>query len=123
MGRCTQFVGINDKARKYLEEHCNKIKVKRSHEYHNPRTGHTEYENSVGEILDSEVGDRFEWDGMFDGEGGFLKVYYLKNGSKIYEKVQDVVWSSGPMIFTALCDENDVWVSETLWTDDEMDYC
>lgn len=50
-----------------------------------------------------------------------LKKYLLKDGSWIYEYVQDIVWSSGPMYFLALETEDLSVIKTSLWTKEEIE--
>lgn len=50
-----------------------------------------------------------------------LSIYSLPGGVDYYEIVQHTIWSSGPVIFTALKNFEDEWIESTLWTDKEMD--
>jgi len=111
MSRTDWFIGLNDNARKFLDENC--IKLKRVTYDENGKVLRED------EILKSEEGNKYCWHSMF-GTTHPLNVYFLKDGSKVYEKVQLDPWSSGPNIFTALVDENDNWIKETMWDEDEV---
>ncbi|MEK9180319.1 MAG: hypothetical protein AAB897_02815 [Patescibacteria group bacterium] len=38
-----------------------------------------------------------------------------------YEEVQAEPWSSGPVFFLALQDEDGNWVAETLWPEEDIE--
>jgi len=64
--------------------------------------------------------------GMF-GEALPLYTYYKGNEAAYVEDEQATIWSSGPMIFTALRKVNNKnktggfgWVVKSLWTDKEL---
>ena len=58
--------------------------------------------------------------GMFEDEYRLNK-YTLRDGRVYYEEVQADPWSSGPVFFLALKDEDGNWVPETLWAQEEID--
>lgn len=74
MSRSTQYIGLNHNALKWLRN-ANAIQI----------------DNIEHFTL-----------GMFEEEVP-LDTYILPDGSYVYEVVQYVPWSSGPMIFTCLC--------------------
>jgi hypothetical protein len=49
-----------------------------------------------------------------------LWCYVMEDGTAYYEAEQDCPWSSGPTHFYALRDDAGEWVSESLWTEDEI---
>ena len=49
-----------------------------------------------------------------------LKKYLLKDGNWVFEKIQEVIWSSGPMYFLALENDQGEWLPETFWTKEEL---
>jgi len=57
--------------------------------------------------------------GMFDTEFGLYR-YTLPNGKWYEEYVQAAPWSSGPLFYLALKDENGP-VKESLWSDEELE--
>ena len=57
--------------------------------------------------------------GMFDQEHGLTK-YTFPDGKVYQEAVQADPWSSGPVFFLALKDENGNWVPESLWSDEAI---
>lgn len=59
------------------------------------------------------------YQGMFGDEYPLL-VYQLPDGRRFEEYVQANPWSSGPMFFLALKDAAGNVVSESLWTDDQV---
>jgi len=105
--RMTQFIGLNKEAQEFLNKHAEKdifqtvkngVVVK---EWVEPR----------------KVKGKFSTEGMFDENiqlGGFV----LTDGRTIHEQEQHVEWSSGPMIFTQLVDDNNNPIVS--WPDEEM---
>lgn len=93
-------MGLHDTAKQFLEEHVQ----------HKPKetcpTCHQHLPNKDGSqvkrVYDDKTGREA---GMFD-DGPDLYEYTLRNGYKVQEVVQTVVWASGPMIFLALRDED-----------------
>jgi hypothetical protein len=112
--RMDQHMGLNEAGQKYLEKYGKILghKVVRE-EYTNGEVK----EVSRDPIYDQEVYE--EWVGSYDPTP--LKQYVAKDGSIFREAVQASPWSSGPMIFMALQDENEEWIEETLWDEKEID--
>jgi hypothetical protein len=101
--RCTQFIGLNERASKFLKKNATErpaIVCKK-----------------CGEVVSKEM-DRSVYDhafGMFD-EKIPLHSYKLKDGRTVKEYVQADPWSSGPCIFTALKDaKTKKAIKGTLW--------
>jgi hypothetical protein len=69
---------------------------------------------TVAKIVENDKSENYKFFGMFEQEYK-LNAYLLKDGKKIYEKLQASPWSSGPMFFLALVDENDEWIEATKW--------
>lgn len=68
-------------------------------------------------VLQEESGVHYS--GMFGDEYPLMK-YTFPDGKVYYERVQDAPWSSGPVFFLALQDEEGRWVSESLWPEAEI---
>jgi len=51
-----------------------------------------------------------------------LHEYKVIDGRVFYSYVQEEIWSSGPVIFLALMDENKNPIPESLWTEEEMEH-
>ena len=99
--RCTQVIGLSDKARNFLDKHA-------------------VYDERLNWTV-SEVYENAKHLGMFD-DGPMLLKYRLKvDGSYVYEYAQAVPWSSGPCIFLALKRENGEPIPETLWSDEDIE--
>ena len=49
-----------------------------------------------------------------------LHKYTFPDGRVYFERVQATKWSSGPVFFLALQDENRNWVPESLWTEEAI---
>lgn len=60
------------------------------------------------------------YNGMYNNEHD-LRLYTLPNGRRYMEFVQARPWSSGPVFFLALLDEYDNSVTESLWSQEEID--
>lgn len=60
------------------------------------------------------------YSGMFETEYPLSKYTFL-DGRVYQEWVQAAPWSSGPVFFLALCDEEGNVVPESLWADWELD--
>jgi hypothetical protein len=98
-----QVCGLQDRARSLLE--VNKMEL----------CSHCGQELPAS----NEIPGKYTWYGMFD-DLYELKGFRLKDGSPVYEQKQEVIWSSGPMLFTALEDENGQWIEDSLWSTEEM---
>jgi len=94
--RCTQIYGLPETARKFIVENVEHIP-----EHVCPNCGCVVTNKQNWEVYNSAK----DW-GMFN-DGPELLCYTLKNGRKVYEKVQAAPWSSGPCIFLQLVDGND----------------
>lgn len=92
--RETQIFGLNDIARKFLEENVKHVPCSPC-----PHCG-----KMTSTRMDKEEHEDARHVGMFD-DGPMLHMYMLKNNSTIREVVQSSSWSSGPCIF--LCLENE----------------
>lgn len=58
--------------------------------------------------------------GMFDDRYE-LTEYTLPDGRVYSEYVQAEPWSSGPVFFLALKDENGNWIPESMWSEEEIE--
>jgi hypothetical protein len=123
--RCTQFIGLTEKAKRWLQKHCRKI------EYVETTT--RDYLDKDGNVIKHEILPKVKRSildsedtpnvlkGMFDEDSHILKQYFMHNGSTVEEFLQAEPWSSGPMQFLALRfrDTKSV-IHASLWTDKEM---
>ena len=103
----TQFVGLSDKAKKYIEDNCKKDLIEI-------------FKNGV---LDKAYSMSVKWAGnkifgMFEEEMQLFN-YTLNNGSILKEVEQASPWVSGPVIFTCLEDESGKRIGK--WTNKEID--
>jgi len=57
--------------------------------------------------------------GMFGDEYPLYK-YTFPDGRVFFERVQAETWSSGPVFFLALQDEEGEWVKVSLWPEEEI---
>ena len=110
--RCTQIIGINEKADKFLEEN-----IKIDYQYcgcPDCKTKHVKAPVELDHIDKKEFG-------MFD-DGPILRKYQLVDDSWVYEFIQADPWSSGPCIFLALSrdPEGNDPINETLWDEEEI---
>jgi len=92
--RMTQFIGLSEKAREFLQNKCKLDTVQIF------RNGVLQKEWT--EPVREKWGTLF---GMFEEEIPVFK-YFLKDGSILKEVEQASPWSSGPVIFTCLEDED-----------------
>ena len=123
--RCTQFIGLNERARKLIdlgEELAYTIIGKRVF----PNGSSESYRKDVkAPIVISEIYNTTS--GMF-GEELPLYSHLLPRDKKdpsrpnfeLLEVVQESPWSSGPCIFLAL-QKGGKWVEESKWTDEEIE--
>lgn len=118
MSRSDQFIGLNERANKWLEENGIHLKVRITREVRAVDSNEfVHQETHEFEELQSEQYDTIS--GAWEEIAGNLLYYPLKDGRQAREYVQDVPWSSGPMYFLALkVDEEPV--PESLWTEKEM---
>lgn len=119
MSRSDQVIGLNSRAEKLIEgeqvlqyiEHVTRV----SPDGRKEELGPNEVYGSS--VLCEESGDTFT--GMFKNNYPLMK-YTFPDGRILFEKVQAEPWSSGPMFFLALKDEQGKWVKKSLWTEKEM---
>lgn len=108
--RSDQFVGLNNRATKYLSE--NAIKAK-----------HVIYVK--GEIISEKekihvIDGKYYISEMYDDDI-LLGSYILNDGSRVYEYEQYCGYSSGAVHFIALKREDGTPIEETLWTEEEIE--
>ena len=109
MGRSTQFIGLSKEARDFLNENVEKIGSSPC-----PHCG-----KNTTEVMNELDSNEFAV-GMFNEEIP-LNRWKLKNGCVVQETVQTEIWSSGPMIYTCLQNEQ---TKELFckWPDSEFDF-
>lgn len=112
MSRSDQIVGLNARAKAYLETNCAKDIAK-----------HYRNDELISEhiILSCELSDRYAISDMIGEEQLKWNKYLLKIGVWVYEYVQESPWASGPVHFLALKNEEGEVIKETLWTDEEIE--
>jgi len=119
--RCTQLIGLNERAQKLLDTGLIKYKMKGTRYYED---GRTEDFESGGEEPNTkcEVYEEDEKSVMFPecGERTCLHKHTLPNGTVYKEIVQCAPWASGPCIFLCLVDADGKVVKESLWTEEEI---
>lgn len=119
MSRSDQLMGLNEWASNFVGgelifvciEEVTRIYPDGRRETLSPRPA---YELSVKKEKSGEL-----YSGMFDDEYPLHK-YTFPDGQVYFEKVQAVPWSSGPVHFLALQDENGAWVHESFWAMEDM---
>ncbi|MFA5025409.1 MAG: hypothetical protein WC503_02810 [Candidatus Shapirobacteria bacterium] len=116
--RCDQFYGLNDWARSFLSSITKKC-VEHVYRY---------YEDGTEEILPTRELEicqiKSEYSGknvfgMYDNEYPLFK-YTFPDGRVYKEYEQIIIHSSGPMIFTALKNEDGFILPESLWDEEEI---
>jgi len=107
--RSTQYIGLNNMAREWLQEYTRLVKT----EIVCPHCGGT-IPNGVRQAK-SPSGNNIM--GMC-GEQIPLMKYTIQDGNEVYEVEDTVIWSSGPMIFTCL--EMD-GIKFFCWTESELE--
>ena len=105
--RMTQFVGLSDRAKKYIEDNCKEDLI----EVFKNGVLDKSYTMPVKEPGNVTYG-------MFEEEIQLFN-YTLKDGSILMEIEQASPWASGPVIFTCLKDEFDKKIGK--WTNIEID--
>jgi len=124
--RCTQFIGLNDRARKLVDlGQETEYTIRGTKTYADGRVEDFQ-ETQTRSIVQKE---RYsETYGMGEEEIPLYSYLFPPNKEdpsrpnfEILEEVQASPWSSGPCIFLALMRENGEWIQESLWTDEEMD--
>ncbi|OHB21464.1 MAG: hypothetical protein A2939_02930 [Parcubacteria group bacterium RIFCSPLOWO2_01_FULL_48_18] len=114
--RCDQFMGLNKWALNFVKgepvlvctEEVTRVYPDGRRETLEPRPVH---ESSIKK---EESGESYF--GMF-GDSYLLHEHTFPDGRVYFEKVQAEPWSSGPVFFLALQDENGDWVPESLWAE------
>lgn len=112
--RCDQVMGLNEWAQGFVRgepvlaytEEVTRVYPDGRRETLEPKPL---YQSSAGK---EESGESFA--GMF-GDCYPLHKYTLPFGVVYFEKVQEEVWSAGPVFFLALQDERGEWVPDSLW--------
>lgn len=108
MARTDQYVGLNERAKEFLDR---KTKKDVFHLYKN------------GEIADRWEEPQKKAYGTIEGVFGntfSLHYYFLHNGARVYEYIQAEPWDGGPMYYIALKDEEGNPIKESLWSEEEM---
>lgn len=122
--RSTQLIGLNERAEALLDAHGRSRKRLRHRIVGRKQLPDGTSEPYVRECWGPELEPEYtgrEVDGMFGERCWELRRWCLPDGRVLVEDVQDEIWSAGPCIFLALRDEaSGEWVSETLWSDEEM---
>ena len=111
--RMDQHMGFTDAGREFIDNHA---------EIAGTRITKEVYESGEERILSIEpiyvTKEYDEFRGAYDPFP--LREFTARDGSVFREAVQASPWSSGPMIFMALQNENGEWIEETLWDEEEI---
>ena len=122
--RCDQFVGLNEWAR-ILVAGCRKPHF--SGKYEEVEVVHPDGRSDVIEVPVLEPcvfrEENGFYEGMFEDKYPLYKYTFRcgqHSGKVFYERVQADPWSSGPVVFLALQDENGNWIKESLWDEEDI---
>ena len=118
--RCDQFMGLNEWASNFVKgepvfvctEEVTRVYPDGRRETLKPRPV---FEPSVKMEESGEL-----YSGMSEDEYPLHK-YTFPDGRVYFEKLQAAPWSSGPVHFLALQDENKNWVPESLWAEEAIE--
>jgi len=117
--RCDQYIGLNDRGHKLVAGESVQVATDYvTRHYHDGRVVELPPQ-PVKEYTVKKDERGVEFYGMFDDPYPLYE-YTMSDGRVLKEYLQDEIWSSGPMFFIALLDENDNIISESLWTEEEM---
>ena len=112
MSRSTQEMGLSSAAWKFLQEKSERIPIQICSTCNHQTGGEI-----ISEVYDKETGENA---GMFQ-DGSPLEKYKLKDGTWVYEVIQACPWSSGPVIFLTLVDEQKQRIPSLDWPQEEID--
>lgn len=116
--RCDQWEGLNPWAQKFVEgTRVLDYLLKQIKIYPDGRREVLPTRKIFVSTVKKQASER-----SFEGfDTWYLSDYIFPDGKIFREVVQTTPWSSGPMIYTALQDENNQWVKESLWSQKEID--
>ena len=109
MSRSTQIMGLSPRAHRFLDKHGVTMPLVTC-----KTCGHSTGGAAVCEVYDTESGVAA---GMFD-DGPELRKWELQSGEWAKEVVQEVPWSSGPVIFLTLELQDGTRIGD--WTEEEI---
>lgn len=117
--RCDQLMYLNSRGRKIAGGKDIRVKITVIKEY---LDGGHPTETETTEMIEPE-NIAVSSGGTYSGYDEYpLHIYLSPSGDTLYwEALQEVIWSSGPMMFLALKDESGNWIKESLWTPEEME--
>ena len=119
MGKET-VIGINQRAKKFLEKHCKTVTTTvTTVKYYHRLNISFEFSNSKDGIEEADVLSKFPH--CLENGNVKLKAYVLTDGRIVHEKIQPFIPKS-TVVFTALAWENGYFITETLWTEEEMNF-
>lgn len=116
--RCDQFYGLNEWAEEFVSSITKKC-VQKTTRYYDDGTVEVlpDQELNICQIKREPSGKTVY--GMYDNEYPLYK--HIFPDGRVYEEYeQTTIWSSGPMIFLALKDENGNPIANSLWDEDEI---
>lgn len=93
--RMDQYVGLTDRAKKWLDENATRLEWVKTVTYSDGRQ-----ETFQGSVIEWEAYGVIR--GAWNDEVAALRRYTLKDGSRLEEFVLAQPWSSGPMYFIGL---------------------
>lgn len=118
--RCTQLMGLSDRAHQLVEGE--QVLAYTEQVMRVYPDGRTEPEPDrpvfVSTVKQEPSGETYS--GMLDEEEYRLNKYIFPDGRVYFERVQAEPWSSGPVIFLALQDEEGNWIPESLWPEEAI---
>lgn len=114
------IVGIHKRAEKFLEKYCKMVTttVTTVRHYHRLNISF-EFSSIKDEIEEADISSKFHH--HFENENIKLKAYVLADGRIVHEKLQPYNTLLS-VVFTALAWEDGKFITETLWTEEEMSF-
>jgi len=116
--RCDQFFGLNVWARDLISSQSKRCTEYSIRVYEDGTVERLPEKNlAINQVKTERSGKHLF--GMYDVTYDLFK--YIFPDGRVFEEVEQItVWSSGPMIFTMLVDENGQPVKESMWDEDEI---
>jgi hypothetical protein len=117
--RCDQLMGLNEWASDFIKGELVLVWVEEvTRVYPDGRREKIEPRPIYQSSIKKEESGEF-YLGMFDNTYPLHK-YTFPDGRIYFEVLQVERWSSGPVHFLALQDENRNWIPESLWTEEDI---
>lgn len=118
--RMDQFMGLNEWASSFVKGESVLVYTEEvTRVYPDGRRKTLEPRPVQKSSVNPEASGEFYF-GMFETEHTLYK-YTFPDGRCYFERKQAAPWSSGPVHFLALQDENGDWVSESLWAEEAIE--